>query len=40
MPEWEHARSSGWAMASGELTGMGYNHAGGEQPKGVVHHRD
>jgi hypothetical protein len=27
-PEWEQARKWGWVMETGELTGMGANHAG------------
>jgi len=30
MPEWDQARAWGWIMESGELTGTGSRHAGGE----------
>ena len=36
MPEWKLAREWGWIMESGELTGSGHQHAGGEQPAGVI----
>jgi hypothetical protein len=35
MPEWEEARSWGWIMRTGELTGTGHRHAGG-QPRGIL----
>jgi len=35
-PEWEQARSWGWVMESGELTGSGSRHAGGDSPRGIV----
>jgi hypothetical protein len=36
MPEWEEARTWGWVMDSGRLTGTGARHAGGLS-KGIVH---
>ena len=36
MPEWDQARAWGWVMRSGELTGTGSLHAGGERPKGII----
>jgi hypothetical protein len=35
MPEWSQARSWGWIMASGELTGTGSRLAG-DTPRGIV----
>lgn len=35
LPEWQDARSWGWVMESGELTGTGLRHAG-EIPKGIL----
>lgn len=35
-PEWEQARSWGWVMESGELTGSGSRHAEGHSPQGII----
>jgi hypothetical protein len=35
MPEWERARDWGWIMRTGELTGSGHRHAGG-QPREIL----
>jgi hypothetical protein len=35
-PEWEQARTWGWVMESGELTGTGLAHVK-ELPGGIVH---
>jgi hypothetical protein len=36
MPEWEEARSWGWVMEFGALTGVGARHAAGEMPRGII----
>jgi hypothetical protein len=37
LPEWEQARTWGWVMESGELTGTGWSHVK-ELPGGIVGH--
>ena len=34
-PEWDEARTWGWIMQTGRLTGMGAGHAG-ELPRGML----
>ncbi len=34
-PEWQDARAWGWVMESGELSGTGHRHAGG-QHRGII----
>jgi hypothetical protein len=36
MPEWEQARTWGWIMQTGRLTGTGSRHAEGEPPRGII----
>jgi len=35
-PEWIQARTCGWVMESGELTGTGSRHAEGQSPQGII----
>jgi hypothetical protein len=37
---WVQARQWGWIMESGQLTGFGYNHAGGDLPRGILPEKD
>ena len=35
-PEWDQARTWGWVLESGELTGSGCRHAGGDWTSGIL----